>query len=308
MNSDAKVEMTVKPIIPSMQIPGIYHRMVGDIVVSTISDGYLNGDVEGLIGIETTEAKDILGNAYRPVRRTSVNCFLVFSGEKIALIDTGCGDYMGPTAGRLFDNLKVMGISTDDIDTVLLTHLHPDHVGGLVDKETGRKNFPNAEIGVYEKEFGHWFNSEAQAQAEGMQGFFFGIAQNHLGPYKDDALRVFSQGEVFPGIHAIESPGHTPGHTVFLIESGSEQLIVWGDTIHVQEIQIRHPEVGINFDTDQVLAAQSRQKLFNRAASEEILTGGMHTHFPGFGRLRQAKTGFDFHQEAWVQDLRGTEI
>lgn len=297
-----------KPIIPQIQAPGFYHRQVGDIVVSTVSDGYLDGDVNVLTNITEEEARKILADNFRPARRTSVNCFLIFSGDRIALVDTGCGPYMSGTAGLLFDNLAAMNVSPEDIDTILLTHLHPDHAGGLSVIETGEKRFPNAEVVLHEKEFKHWHDAGEQSRAQGIQPFFFGPAQQQLAPYKDDAMRLFSSGEVFPGVHAVECPGHTPGHCSFLIESGAEQVIIWGDTIHVQEIQIPHPNVGVAFDAEQKLAAATREKLFDRIASDQILTAGMHIHFPAFGRIKTDGKHFQIKPEAWVHTLRGTEI
>lgn len=294
--------------VPTIQSPGCYHRMVGDIVVSSISDGYLSGDVDVLRNIDPDDAARMLSDQFRPSRRTSVNCFLVFAAGRIALIDTGCGPYMQPTAGLLPENLATLGLGPSDIDTILLTHMHPDHVGGLSVVETGEKCFPNAEVWVHEKEFSHWHDAAAHAASKGMQTYFFGPAQNQIAPYKNDALRFFSEEEVFPGVHAVESLGHTPGHCAFLIESSGEQVLVWGDTIHVQEVQIARPDVGISFDADVRMAAESRKRLFERIASEEILAAGMHVHFPGFGRLKSFGDGFELHQEAWVHDLRGTGI
>lgn len=293
----------MKPKAPTVQIPGIYHRKVGDITVSVVSDGYLNGKLDILLNISQDEAEKMLTQAYRPARQTSVNTFLVFSKDRLALVDTGCGPYMGALTGRLLDNLAQMNVSPDDIDTVLLTHLHPDHVGGLANIETGEKKFPNAEILVHEKELMHWLDDDLQEAASTVQTMFFGPARHHIRPYKKDALRTFKSGEVFPGVHAIESPGHTPGHTAFFVESGQDQMIIWGDTIHIQEIQIPSPEVGVIYDADVELAAQSRVKLFERLASDEVLTAGMHINFPGFGRIRKTKTSFEMYQEPWVQDL-----
>ena len=294
--------------MPTVQSPGCYHRMVGDILVSSISDGYLSGDVEVLRNINPADAARILSDQFRPSRRTSVNCFLVFSAGRIALIDAGCGTYMQPSAGRLFENLAAMGLGPSDIDTVLLTHMHPDHVGGLSIVETGARRFPNAEVWIHEKELTYWHDEAALAAAKGLQTYFFEVARNQIAPYKSDALRLFNEEEVFPGVHAVESVGHTPGHCAFLIECSDEQVLVWGDTIHVQEVQIARPDVGISFDSDVRMAAESRKRLFQRIASEEILAAGMHVHFPGFGRLRSWGDGFELYQEAWVHDLRGTGI
>jgi glyoxylase-like metal-dependent hydrolase (beta-lactamase superfamily II) len=294
--------------LPELQTPGVYHRKVGDIVVSTVSDGYLDGDVAVLTNIQQSDAEQILADQFRPARRTSVNCFVIFSGDRIALVDTGCGPYMGATAGFLIRNLAAMGLKPEDIDTVLLTHLHPDHAGGLTVLETGEKNFPNAEVLVHEQEFRHWHDAGAQAGAEGIQSLFFDPAQGQIAPYKDEAMRLFRTGEIFPGVHALECPGHTPGHCSFIVESGMEQLIIWGDTIHVQEIQIPNPEVGVAFDADGLQAIETRRKMFDRVAADKMLTAGMHIHFPGFGRIKTEGKGFQLCPEAWVHNLRGTEL
>lgn len=293
--------------VPACQIPGVYHRRVGDIVVTSVSDGFLDGDIRSLVNIEAELATEMLRAVYRPARRTSVNCFLIFTGDRIALLDTGCGPYMAATAGRLLDNLAALGIEPAEISAVLLTHLHPDHVGGLSEIESGTKRFPNAEILVHEREIEYWHDSAAQASVQGIQARFFGPAQKHLRPYAN-ALRLIRRGEVLPGVHAIESPGHTPGHLAYLVESGGEQLIIWGDTIHVQEIQIPLPDVGIAFDTDVAMAAQSRRRLFERVAADGTLVAGMHLHFPGFARLGKDRNGYAVFQEAWVHDLRGTAV
>ena len=292
---------------PVTQIPGVYHRKVGDIVVTAVSDGFLNGDVDVLINLDSKRAEEILAAAFRPARRTSVNCFLIFSGNRVALVDTGCGQYMGRTAGNLFQNLAAVGVMQTDIDTVLLTHLHPDHVGGLSDLETGTKHFPNAEIVVHEREMKYWHDSASQEAARGIQARFFKPAQSQLKPYSN-AIRLVQTGEVLPGVHAVETPGHSPGHLAYLVESCGEQLIIWGDMIHVQEIQIPMPDVGIAFDSDVDMAADTRRRMFDRVASDKILVAGMHLHFPAYARLARAGDGYEVFQEAWVHNLRGTHI
>ena len=163
--------------------------------------------------------------------------------------------------------------------------MHPDHSAGLTDMATGKRNFPNAELVVHENEPRHWFDDAKMAGAtERAKKLYFQAAREQTAPYKD-RWRLFRQGEVFPGVTAIPRPGHTPGHTTFMVSSGKEQLLIWGDTVHVPEVQTARPEVCMEFDTDADGAAASRRKVFDMVATDRLLVTGMHLHFPGFAHL-----------------------
>ena len=151
---------------PARQIPGIYHRKVGDIVVTAVSDGYLDGDLDVMRNVDLETAHRLLKDAFRPARRTSVNAFLIYSKGRLAVVDTGSGNYLLPTAGMLQRNLKAAGIDPGSIDTVLLTHMHPDHSAGLTDMSNGERLFPNAELVMHENEPRHWFDDAAMAGAD----------------------------------------------------------------------------------------------------------------------------------------------
>src|SRR2546422_6232961 len=151
--------------VPQQQIPGVYHRRVGDIVVTTISDGFLDGALDVLRNIDPEDARQILTESFRPARRTAVNAFLVYSAGRLALIETGSGNYLQPTAGKAMANIKAAGVDPADIEAVLLTHMHPDHSAGLTDMATGQRNFPNAELVVHENEPRHWFDDAEMAGA-----------------------------------------------------------------------------------------------------------------------------------------------
>jgi glyoxylase-like metal-dependent hydrolase (beta-lactamase superfamily II) len=151
--------------VPQQQMPGVYHRRVGDIVVTAISDGYLDGSLDVLRNIAPEEARQILADSFRPARRTAVNAFLVYSAGRLALIETGSGNYLLPTAGKVLANIKAAGVDPADIEAVLLTHMHPDHSAGLVDMATGKRNYPNAELVVHENEPKHWFDDAKMAVA-----------------------------------------------------------------------------------------------------------------------------------------------
>ncbi len=285
---------------PTSQIPGVYHRRIGDIVVTAISDGYLDGAIDVLRNISVDESTAMLRAAFRPVpRRTAVNAFVVRSKGRCALIETGSGDYMGPTAGWVRRNLAAAGVDRADIEAVLLTHMHPDHSAGLADMTSGTPFFPNAELVVHEKEPPHWHDDAAMARAtEREQRLYFQCARDQFAPYRD-RVRTFTGGEVFPGVTAVPIPGHTPGHTAYMVHSGAEQLLIWGDTVHVPEVQVRRPEVCIAFDTDPVMAAATRKRLFDMAATDRLLVAGMHLAFPAFSHLVRQGDGYALLPEAW---------
>jgi glyoxylase-like metal-dependent hydrolase (beta-lactamase superfamily II) len=288
---------------PSQQIPGVYHRRIGDIVVSAISDGYLNGSMEVLRGIGVAEGTQMLADAFRPARRTSVNTFAVFSAGRLALIDTGSGSYMGDTVGWQLRNLRAAGIDPAAVDTVLLTHMHPDHSLGFVDRTTGALFYPNAEVALHEREAPHWFDDANMARAsEREKQMNFVAAREQLKPY-GDRLRPFAGGEVFPGVTALPAPGHTPGHTMYLIGSGTDSVLIWGDIVHVPEIQIPRPEVTIAFDVDPEGAIASRKRALDMAATDKLLIGGMHLHFPAFSRLAKRDGKHVLIPEAWMHSF-----
>jgi glyoxylase-like metal-dependent hydrolase (beta-lactamase superfamily II) len=288
---------------PSQQIPGIYHRKIGDIVVTAISDGYLDGDLSVMRNVDLEKANQALREAFRPVRRTSVNAFLIHSKGRLAIVDTGSGNYLQPTAGFVQRNLTAAGIDPKSIDTVLLTHMHPDHSAGLTDMSNGQRLFPNAELVMHENEPPHWFDDSAMAKAdERSRKLYFLAGREQILPYKD-RTRLFRQGEVFPGVTAVPSLGHTPGHTAFLIASGNDQLMIWGDTVHVPEVQTAYPDAGMAFDTDLAAAATSRKRMFDRVSADGILVAGMHLHFPAFSRLARRGDAYALVPENWVHNL-----
>ena len=198
---------------PIRQVPTVYHRKIGDIVVTTLSDGVLKRTHEMMRDVPEDEANIHLANAFRSAFKLSINAFLIFYGSRYRARRDGSGNYLGPEAGKLLGNLSAAGVSPNDIDTVLLRHMQPDHSAGLTNTETGQANYPNAELIVHENEPKHWFDDAEMARAtEREKALMFQQAREQCAPYCD-RMRTFKGGEVLPGVTAVPCHGHLrPGH------------------------------------------------------------------------------------------------
>ncbi|MCJ2091086.1 MBL fold metallo-hydrolase [Methylobacterium sp. J-072] len=222
---------------------------------------------------------------------------MIRSGGRACLVDTGCGPTLQASAGRLSSNLAAAGVQAAAVDTILLTHMHPDHSNGLSDP-SGTALFPNAEIHLNEAELGYW----TVDQNAGSAGYF-DMARQQLAPYRDRLRPFAGEVEVFPGVISVPLPGHTPGHTGYLVASGGHALLIWGDIIHAPEIQVPRPEVTMLFDVDSALAEATRRRTFERVASERLAFTGMHLHFPGWSHLCRRNSSYQLVPDAWSHDL-----
>lgn len=287
--------------VPSTQIPGVYHHRVGDIVVTALSDGTLDRGPEMFHNIARDDAMGLLAASFRPAILVSVNAFLIYSAGRLALVDTGSGAYLGPSAGKLLGNLAAAGVAPGDIDIVILTHMHPDHSAGLTDMTTGKAHYANAELIVHTNEPCHWGDDAAMARGtEREQRLFFQAGRDQIAPYRD-RMRMFDRGgEVFPGVTAMPFTGHTPGHTGYMVASGGEQLLIWGDITHVPDVQLARPEVTVVVDSDPAAAAATRARVLDMVATDRLLVTGMHMHYPGFAHVaRRAGGGYALVPQAW---------
>lgn len=271
-------------------------KTVGDFTVTAVSDGVLNSNHDVILGVDRAESERLTGIAYGQPVPLDVNCFLIRHRDRLILSDAGSGHTMGPTLGKLPQNLRALGIEPDSIDILMLTHLHPDHSLGLVD-ETGRAVFPNAQIVVHEIEAAFWLDrTPSPEDSERVQR---NTRQQRAvtAPYRDRIRRV-TDGEVLPGITAMLRPGHTPGHTNWLIQSGGERLVIWGDIIHLASVQMARPDATLVFDVAPETARATRQQVLDWAAGERLCVAGAHLPFPGFGRVLREGEGYAYAREA----------
>ncbi len=289
-------------MMPTEQTPGLVRRRVGDTVVTALNDGMIVGSLDVVRGIDAPAAEAVLRSCFRPpAPMLTVNTFLVQDGTRNVLIDTGGGGLMGAFGGRLLGNLAAAGISPGDIDAVLLTHMHIDHFGGLTDA-SGVAVFGRAELFVAEVEAAFWLDPERAAQAPEAMRANFAAAAASVAPYGGRMTR-FTGAEPIPGIRAESLPGHTPGHTGYRIAGEAGGLLIWGDVVHLPDVQSRYPGVTMVFDFDAAQAEASRRAVFEMAARERLLVAGMHMHFPGFAYVAAASEGYALVPAQWMPEL-----
>jgi glyoxylase-like metal-dependent hydrolase (beta-lactamase superfamily II) len=282
--------------------PGVYRFKVGTIEVTALTDGTLGLGTELFPAAqkEPDAAAKLLQQAALPPGpvRSFVNAFAINTGDRLILVDTGTGPAkdFGPDLGKLPRNLAAAGIDAAAVDTVLVTHLHPDHVGGLA--PGGNVAFPNAELVVGEVEHRFWNDAGIMAQAPADAKPFFTIAQEATKPYAS-RLRLVREGEFAPGITLVAAPGHTPGHMAVRVSSGTEQLLIWADVVHVPALQFERPDWSIAFDTDMALAALTRRRMFDMAAADRIPVAGMHLPFPGVGYVPRRGDAYAYVPQLW---------
>lgn len=242
------------------QVPGFYRMMIGDFEVTALFDGGISIDSSLLSGDPALIQSLLLRSFFDDPQKVSgsVTGYLINTGSKLILIDTGTGGHWGgPLLGKLTDNLKAAGYKPAQVDLVLLTHMHADHIGGIYDAK-GQRVFLKAQISMMKTESDFWLSKDIAEKAP-------------------EAI-----------------PGHTPGHVGYRVSSKGQSLLIWGDVAHVVAVQMPHPEAGIAFDADGPTAIKTRQDLFVKLAEDNTLVGATHMPFPGFGRLRKEDTGYSW--------------
>jgi len=248
---------------------------IGSFDVTVLPEGGGQGNTDILIGATPEMLTQSIPEGTYSI---AVNAFLIETDDKAILVDAGYGK-------KLFANLEACEKSPEQIDIILLTHMHGDHIGGLLQND--KKSFPNATLYISQSEYDYWTNDEADNAANARK--VIEAYKNNLQLFVPDELEGTTT-EIFPGIRGIAAYGHTPGHTVYLLESDGSKLFIWGDLTHAMAIQIPYPEVAVTYDVNPTKAIESRQRILQYVTDNKIDVAGMHIQFPGIGNIRKNKS------------------
>jgi glyoxylase-like metal-dependent hydrolase (beta-lactamase superfamily II) len=296
-------DLTAEAPMQKTQAPGYYRMMVGEFEVTALFDGIVQLDAGLLLNVPEKEVRELLDRALMDNLHkipTSANAYAINTGSKLVLVDTGGGRTFGVELGHSIENLAAAGYRPEQVDAVLITHLHGDHVGGLLNAQ-GKPAFPNAVVYIAKAEHDFWLSDvEPKAPDKYKEHLRQArrVARSIAEPYLAlNRWKTFENGNLpVAGIRAVPIPGHTPGHTAYEIESKGEKFIIIGDTVHIAAVQFARPDAAVSFDSDPKQAAATHKAIFRRIADGKTLIADMHIAFPGIGRMRSdGKKGY-----AWV--------
>lgn len=290
--------------VPTVQVPGIQRWRIGNTIVTALNDGHLVLPTDALQGI-SIEERDLLYRAAgrRPPVATAINGYLLQASGRTVLVDAGAGSLMEVTLGKLRGNLAAAGVSPESVDVVLLTHMHVDHIGGLLNAD-GTAAYPRATVMASMREVAYWRELDHRETSPQSTRDAFDVSARVMAAY-GTRFMPFIGAAPLPGITAIALPGHTPGHTGYALGQRSDALIIWGDICHAPEMQCLRPEVTVIFDVSPEVAIASRHAMLRRAAVEDLVVAGMHMPFPGFTRIGLSAGGYQYQPQAWQYDLIG---
>jgi glyoxylase-like metal-dependent hydrolase (beta-lactamase superfamily II) len=279
------------------QAPGWYRFSIGEFECTAISDGPLAvGPATAMLrGAPPEDINQLLANHFLPTDNVVLqqNALVVNTGRQLLLFDTGMGTskLFGPTTGRLLANLEAAGIEASQIDAVILTHAHSDHCWSI--SEAGRPNFPNAQVHLTQADWDFW-TDEAKLGPGPLRDFVAGT-RTQLLPVREQLSFVAEGKEVAPGVIALSAPGHTVGHTAYVIASGSQSLVFTGDLVHHHLLMMQRPRLEFAFDTDPKQAVESRLKVLDMIAARRLPIMSYHFPFPGLGHVAKAGEGYAWH-------------
>jgi glyoxylase-like metal-dependent hydrolase (beta-lactamase superfamily II) len=275
--------LATTPAQVKTQVPGFYRMAIGDFEVTALYDGYIELDTALLKNATPKEIKALLARSFvnKKSIQTAVNAYLINTGSNLILVDIGSAKCFGPTLGALPANLKAAGYEPSQIDTIVVTHLHPDHACGLLDAD-GKPAYPNATLRPAQAEADFWLDAAIAAKAPKEAQGFFKMARDSVQPYIDAGkFKPFASGETLAaGITPVATPGHTPGHTSYQVTSKDQTLMILGDLIHSYAVQFPRPGIAM------------RKKIFDDAVKKQTYVAGAHLPFPGIGQLRSEGSGY----------------
>ncbi len=284
------------------QAPSIYRYRVGEMELTAIYDGvwYRPIDEKFIRKANYADVQRAMSDAFMPEAKlaTPFTMLLVNTGKKLILLDTGTGGQVASTAGAFSENLIAAGIDPKTIDQIVISHFHPDHINGIKTKDNALI-FPNAEIMVPAAEWAFWSDdANMRAAPDGLKIVFHNVRRIFNDIAKD--LTHYEPGKlVAPGVETVAAPGHTPGHTVFAIQSGKDAMMVLSDTTQHPALFARNPEWEPQFDIDGAAAVTTRKKLLDRVAADRMLVTGYHFPFPACGHIVKTATGYEHVPLLW---------
>lgn len=275
------------PVKVMKQVAGFYRASLGAFEVTALSDGNAPRHLDQILSDPGLVREELTADHQGEPVELSINAYLINTGAHLVLVDTGARELFGPSSGLLVSNLMAAAYRADQIDTILLTHIHGDHSGGL--SSDGKRQFPNATVYVDSQDVAYWLSKKQELKAPASARKTFEQSQTTVNPYVEAnrLVEIKPGSELVTGITARSAPGHTPGHTAYLVESRGHKLLLWGDTIHSSEVQFSHPQVTVQYDVNPDEATQTRRQLLDFAAKNAVLVGSAHISFPGFGHVRK---------------------
>ena len=285
------------------QAPGFYRYQVGGFECTSLNDGVLTYAISAayVSNVDRDQVIAAAEAAYFPKDMVvcPYNPQLINTGSRLLLIDTGWGPGINSAVGLLPRNMAAANIDPAAVDTVIISHFHRDHINGLR-KADGGLAFPNAEIKVPAQEWAFWMSDDNMSRTSGemMQGNFAN-ARTIFAGLVDRVTRYEWGREVAPGITAIETPGHTPGHTSFAVQSGSARVLVQSDVTNIPALFARHPDWHVMYDVEPERAARTRRRFLDMASAEKAPVVGFHFPFPSLGWIEKNGGGFRLVPASW---------